>query len=195
MKTIRLLSIAFVFLISCENEGRDCKDCQAALDHMSSKIKNYYCDPNFMETAWERIKNDCGAMGDTYVGYIAEKCSYGEDFTAFCGSNLYSINPLLGFDSRSLPDSINIIVQKQDVFSSSVSFGIKRTDYIEETFTGNLDDGDYLEIIVQNALTDEVLVEGSSRFTFERNNAWAQLRTTVISYSTSGGYALSFEDW
>ena len=68
------LLLAFVLLSGgCEGCADECKKCNDAISHMGGKIMAQGCDPNTMEKAYDRIRDDCD-FPNAAVGVLAETC-------------------------------------------------------------------------------------------------------------------------
>jgi len=82
MKFHTLLIISFMFLTSCEDDD-PCEDCQSAINHMCEQIRDNGCNPDWMENAANRIREDCGtSVGNDYIGFMQHTCAFESEL--FC---------------------------------------------------------------------------------------------------------------
>jgi len=205
MKT-HFLSFVLVLLVvlisSCvlvDGVDNDCKSCQDAIDHMAEKISSNNCNPIIMENAWDGIKEDCGALANLYVGYMAEKCNENIDFTTDCDSRgfLSSSGLKLSYNYIGGIDSVYIIVNVPHLGMKSERITIKANDTREKKYVSlNVPEGEDVEIIVLDPSNDDELASATQVFTFERDQIWWKTRVVNISYNTDEQkYNIDFEDW
>ena len=165
---------------------------------MAGKISDYSCNPNYMENAWNSIIEDCGALGNLYVGYMAEKCNENIDFTPSCESRgyLHSSSLKLSFNYIGGIDSVYIIVKVANNVESE-SFTFKTNEPSELIYVAlNVSEDDEVEIIVLDPSNDEELASESHEFTYERDQIWWKTRTVKISYIfDEQKYSINFENW
>lgn len=199
---IFLILFPFVFL-NCEGLFEsECSKCQSAIDHMSEKIIQQNCNPYTMENAWNGIKEDCGNLADTYVGIMAETCSNGPVDVPLCNDEnilvdmgLHNIN-FQFFTSTGVPDSLAVIVLFQVTGGTSFDFGFKGNDSVGKQFDTHIYEGEDVEIIVQNALSNVELARDTQMFTFDRQGYWSSDRGIDIRYNNAtGSYSIAFFSW
>ncbi len=200
MKNVSLFLFLFLSLLvnSCEPSS-ECEKCQEAIDHMAGKIGDYSCSPAYMQTAWDRIKTDCGAWGDTYVGYMAEKCFDQNLETPNCEDPKLAIqSPSLAYyTTTGLPGPVEVTVQRSGTSGSEnfVFDGQVQSDRFTQEIPELVNEGDEITVTLWKTGTNDVLATASETFTFERNYNWFYLREVKITYMEGSNYSISFEKW
>ena len=204
MKNI-FLSLAcgslIVLISSCglvDSDGSGCNSCQDAIDHMAEKISDFSCNPYVMQNAWDGIKEDCGALADLYVGYMAENCNEDIDITPKCvDKGFVSSKGLeLSYNYVGGIDAVQVIV-KVAGRGLSETITIMSNESKEQLHTTlNVPEGEDVEIFVLDTSNDDELVFATNEFTFERDQIWWKTRSVNITYDIDEKkYAVNFEDW
>jgi len=163
--------------------------CQSAIDHMNEKIVQQNCNPYTMENAWNRIREDCGNLADVYVGVMAETCNKGSVDVPSCSNDAILADmqehniKFQFFTSTGVPDSLAVIVSFSSGHGASFDFGFKGNDSVGKQFNDYLSEGDEVEIVVQNALSNVELVRDTQMFTFDREGYWSSDRGIDIKYN------------
>lgn len=181
-----LFTSIFLMAVECEDE---CDKCQSSIDHMYEKIDAQGCNPNTMQKAWDRIREDCDHF-DSAVGLMAETCSIPSANTARPSCNLPSISMapynivIRVYIENQLEQNANIIVNIRDhssVFeiepkSSRMLFTFSPEDFI-------IIEGDLVEVIAEIVPESGELQEvgrSSETFTFRRPGFWDIERSVDI---------------
>ena len=77
LKTLIIILFSALIISSCDEDDDPCEDCQAAINHMCEKIEDNGCNPDWMQNAVSRLREDCGtAIGNDYAGYMSHTCEY-----------------------------------------------------------------------------------------------------------------------
>jgi len=199
MKKVSLILFLAIpmFFNGCLVED-DCDDCNSAIKHMAEKISNYNCNPNNMQEAWDNIRNSCGAMADTYVGYMAEMCEFSYLETPKCGSILSEAGITIAFYTTSeIPGDIEITIQYPKLVGSE-NFVFTGKYIVMVTLSEPLAEDDEVTITLYEPgdFSEYTLASQKQKFTFARNNNWFTTRMVLISYDkTIKKYSLTFQKW
>jgi hypothetical protein len=191
-----LIFIAFVFSFSGCNTSEDCEDCRAAIEHMFAKINGQGCNPNFMQEAWQRIKDECGNDADNQVGYMAETCYNGQKQMAGCkidpGVSEMKFN--MSYVSGPTNDTVVLIINRRD--------GLEQRDVeiaVNQSFQKIIDipikGGTYLQFRLQSKDTVTTFIDTEQLYSFDRPGYWDQVRTVQVNHTVANGYSLTFDFW
>lgn len=204
----RILKYALIALlainVSCDDDEDECDVCGSALSHMASKLKANGCNPNFMQEAWDRIKDDCGGRSGDAVGYMAENCTFNYNGSLRCikeASGLAFIDdhkrPIRLNYSNALPaDSLLFILSH----FQNYSFGDSHTLFSNQSavleYTGSNDFGSTVYIAVLRVPSMDTIATEKETFSYNRTNNWDQMREVNITYDQGlQGYTVALDDW
>ncbi len=205
---IPLIVFSLILLFNgCDKEKEsECVKCNEALLHMSSKISQNNCNPNWMENAWNRITDDCGEGRDDYaVGWLAEKCAFGYNGNIGCTEIAYGLQI-----SDNSPRSIRVRFQNGTpddtvkVFLSGYRWGyvnadettlmLGQTDVMD--YTGQNDFGSLIRVAAYNTHTGDTIARGEHELRYNRQDQWNLIREIHINYDVNTQqYALEFVYW
>jgi len=195
-------AILFLFLCllvnSCDLET-DCEACQEAINHMAEKIADNSCNPANMQNAWDRIIKDCGAMGDSYVGYMAETCDYQNLGTPNCETQVLAVQSpeIACYTTTGLPGPVELTVHHSGSNGSEnfVFDGDAQSDELFVEIPTKVYDGDEITFTIWEPGSNDVLATVSATFKFERNDQWFDLREIEISFKEGSDYSISLKNW
>lgn len=169
----------------CEDE---CDKCQSSIDHMYEKIEAQGCNPNTMQKAWDRIREDCD-HSESAVGLMAETCEW-NSFTARPSCGIPSADMFtnkIHFEmvvTNQTDRAFNIIVNVRDnssIFEIEPNATSQVVRFWPDDFS--ITEGDEVEIIseiIPDSGTLREISRSSNTFTFVRNGYWGYLRYVKI---------------
>ena len=193
MKNFFIVLVLAAISITCETPD-DCEKCNQAVNHMKDKIALNQCNPNFMENAVQRVKDDCGDDASAYIYYMAEMCTEGYAIVANCPSLPSSSEIRLIVDTKT-----GTIADTMYLFCTWPDNEQKSHVTVGGTFAGfplekSVREGQELEFQLTNK-NGVVLVTEKIRFSFVRPTKYYLARFVEINFDANTGYSLSFIDW
>ena len=204
---VSIFSLLFALvLMSCEKEKEsECTKCSSAIQHMADKIGQNNCNPNWMENAVNRIKEDCPSRDIYIVGYLAEDCSFGYQGNLACTDIAYGVQlydnakrPIrVRFKNGTPDDTIKIMLTDFRwgfVGADEQTLTLGQTAVME--YTGYKDFGAQVRIGAYNVSTNDTVARAEQEIRYHRTNEWNLMREIEINYNpNTSQYNLDFVYW
>ncbi len=205
-----LLIVMLLFASSCKEEEDLCDKCNSAIQHMCEKIEENGCNPEFMENALERLRNDCGFVsGSNFAGYMAHTCS--NESALDCGTCI-EIDGAISSGHLSLtqvPFELYTNVNNPDVLSIHVFtaagqinsaqrfvFEMDQGEFNAFTEPDPLFGGDKIYVEVYDFTEQDLLVEADAFISMARSGNWIDIREIHVRYSfDTDEYVVDFQYW
>lgn len=184
---------------------------------MAEDIKLYGCDPEYLQTVWDLMIEECGVMTEVYVGFMAETCESGQVLTPECHDpRTVAIKdaPIIYYTHTGLPEPVEVIVQHTNPSNyldnarvydpGSDNFIFYDTDHnirygpydTIRPYPHSLGEGAKMIVTLYKAGTEEVLATSDITFGFERNKFdWPYARQILINYTEDSIHTINFADW
>ncbi len=201
MKNISFLliitSIISLTLHNCGDKEDECLDCNAAIEHMHTRLKDNSCNPDYMENAVSLIKEKCGESNGLRAAYfMAESCCLGDDKISVCQKADY-IKYTMKFDnplSGLLTDSIHMSYEYNNA-QQNVSRITLRSGQSHYEPNMSMFDRTMVKIVLYDIKTSEKLYEEQIPFTFIRTGKVCLTRSINVVMDKDKNYDIEFVNW
>ena len=194
-----------IIMVSCKEKEDVCKACNEAIDHMAIKIADNSCNPNFMQSAADRIKLECSSNNpDQIIGYLAENCTFNYKGYVRCtevanGFRTLDVEPrtiAVKYYIAKPNDTISVTVSGFSSYEFGYSTEVTTAGSSEIVYQGANGEGTNLYILMINKLTTDTIYTGLKTIRYHRPNQWHLKRTLKVEYNQNlMGYTVDFENW
>ena len=160
---------------------------------MFEKIDQNSCNPDFMENAHSRLRDDCGILpGNIFAGYMSHTCYYeGQKRFPQCvlNGNEEITTTLLGVAETPIDiiaHSTNPEQVRVDLIINSTTVGTYDMDPDDDVYfvrEERTNIGALIDIVVSDIQTEDVLVQSSEVLNVYRPGAWTSLRKITVIWS------------
>lgn len=198
------------FLAACTDEDI-CEECNVAIQHMCAKIEQNNCNPDYMESALEKLRDACGYYeGNVFAGYMAHSCNFG-DFLS-CGDCQGTLG-LISLDHLSVksppftvrahvinPDSISVTIAFQNnipIWSDFLNAG-EIFYSTEDTYRLKNEENVIIRAYKKDPISDDsiLVLESSEKFSFYRPGNWTNDLIIDIKYDFGeDAYIAEYTNW